>query len=207
MELAQKKDINVQLIYCGSDDGTWRNAAHLAHTDLLTIDQNRVTTAIAAPQDDEILRLGNELNSTYIAYGSQGQASMARQKMADATSEKMSKKVAIERMQVKSKKGAYDNTNWDMVDALDKRTDFLENAKEEDLPVEMRGKSLEEKKAIVAAAAQKRADLQAKIAKLEADRAEFIRADQLKNGDKNAPSLDTELMKSTRKAAAKKGYK
>jgi len=204
---AQKKDINVQLIYCGSDDGTWRNAAHLAHTDLLTIDQNRVTTAIAAPQDDEILRLGNELNSTYIAYGSQGQASMARQKMADATSEKMSKKVAIERMQVKSKKGAYDNTNWDMVDALDKRTDFLENAKEEDLPVEMRGKSLEEKKAIVAAAAQKRADLQAKISKLEADRAEFIRADQLKNGDKNAPSLDTELMKSTRKAAAKKGYK
>lgn len=206
MELAQKKDINVQLIYCGDKDATWESAAKLAHSDLLTIDQNRVATAIATPQDDEILRLGNELNSTYVAYGQMGELSKQRQSLADSSSAKMSKKVAIERMQLKSKK-AYDNRNWDVVDRVENDGTWLANAKEEELPAELRAKTLEEKKAAVAELAKKRAELKKKIGELEAARAAFIAADQAKNGDKNAPSLDTELMKSTKKAAAKKGYK
>ena len=67
------KDIRVQLIHCGS-------RAHLvggrglAQTDLMTIDQNQVAQHIPAPQDDEILRLGAQLNDTYIAYGADGAA-------------------------------------------------------------------------------------------------------------------------------------
>lgn len=206
MELAAKKDISVQLIYCGDKDATWEAAAKLAHTDLLTIDQNRVATAVATPQDDEILRLGNELNGTYWSYGKLGEQSKQRQALADSSSAKMSKKVAIERMQLKSKKG-YDNRGWDVVDAVSNDGKWLENAKEEDLPAQLQAKTIAEKKAAVAELAQKRAELKKKIGELEAARAAFIAADQAKNGDKNAPSLDTELMKSTKKTAAKKGYK
>ena len=211
MELAAKKDINVQLILCGQpaeawEDQTWVEAAKVAKSDLMTIDQNHVAAVIPAPQDDEILRLGDELNSTYIAYGRAGQAAMQRQKAADLSSAKMSKKVAVERMQLKTKK-SYDNGNWDLVDASDKKANFLEVAKEEDLPPEMQGKTLEEKRAMVAEAAKKRAELKAKIAKLEAERAEYLRIEQAKTGQGDAPALDTELMKSTRKTASKKGYK
>ncbi len=206
MELAAKKDISVQLIYCGAQDATWEAAAKIAKSDLMTIDQNKVAAHVAAPQDDEILRLGDELNSTYIAYGREGQASMYRQKAADMSSAKMSKKVAIERMKLKTKK-AYDNYNWDMVDAVDKKQNFLETAKEEELPAELRGKTLAEKKETVAAAAKKRAEIKAKIAQLEQARSEFVKAEKAKTGVKDEPSLDSELMKSTKKTAAKKGYK
>lgn len=206
MDLAAKNDINVQLIFCGTRDESWEAAAKIAQSDLMTIDHNKVATHIPAPQDDEILQLGGQLNDTYMAYGRQGQASIARQKGADMSSAKMSKKVAIERMQLKSKK-SYDNRGWDLVDAQDKDTDFLAKQSEENLPAQMRGKSLEEKKAMVAANAAKRAEIKAKIAKLEAERATFIKNEKAKTGETDAPSLDSELMKSTRKTAAKKGYK
>lgn len=206
MAAADKKDINVQLILCGDQDDTWNSAAKLAKSDLMTIDQNRVAQHIPSPQDDEILRLGGELNATYMAYGSEGQASMARQKEADSSSAAMSPKVALERAQLKSKKG-YSNANWDLVDAIDNDGTFLENARDEQLPEAMRGKTLEEKKAMVAANAAKRGEIQAKIAKLEAERTKFLEAERAKLGSRDAPSLESELMKSTKKSAAKKGYK
>ena len=68
MEAATKKDISVQLIYCGAKEPTWEAAAKLAMSDLVTIDQDQVAQHIPSPQDADILRLGNELNGTYIAY-------------------------------------------------------------------------------------------------------------------------------------------
>lgn len=206
MELADKKDVTVQLIYCGTEEPTWAAAAKLAKSDLVTIDQNRVAQHIPAPQDDEILRLGNELNSTYIAYGAEGQLAVARQAKADASSFKMSKKVAIERSKLKAK-GGYKNESWDVVDAVDKNAKFLETAKDGDLPAELRGKTLEEKQQLVTAKAAKRAELKAQIAKLEAEREKFLEAERAKQATPEAPSLETEMMKTTKKAAAKKGYK
>ncbi len=206
MDLAAKKDINVQLIYCGTQDDTWEAAAKLAKSDLMTIDQNQVAVHVPAPQDDEILRLGDELNSTYMGYGRMGASSKMRQMEADKSAAKMSKKVAIERMQLKRKK-AYDNGNWDVVDALEKKQDFLKEAKDEELPPELKGKSLAEKEALVKANAAKRAELKAKIGKLEAERLQHIQAEKAKTGMKDEKSLDSELMKSTKKVAGKKGYK
>jgi hypothetical protein len=207
MAAAAAKDISVQLILCGgNDENTWKPAALLAQSDLLTIDQNRVAAHVPAPQDDEILRLGRELNGTYVAYGASGQAAMARQATADAASAKLSAKVALERSQLKAKK-AYRNESWDLVDAVEKDAAFLGKAKDADLPAELRGKSVEEKQAAVAAKAKARAELKARIGKLEADRAAFLEAERVKKGGAEEASLETEFSKSTKKAAAKKGYK
>src|SRR6185436_16995523 len=65
---ARKKGILVNVIHCGSEDPTWRDGARLAGTDLLNIDHNQAVAHVAAPQDDEIARLGTALNSTYLAY-------------------------------------------------------------------------------------------------------------------------------------------
>jgi hypothetical protein len=207
MAAAAQHDINVQLIFCGSSkEPTWDRAAHLANTDLMTIDQNQVAQYIPAPQDAEILRLGQEINATYIAYGSAGAASVARQAKADAFSAKMSPKVALERAQLKGKK-SYDNRNWDLVDANKNDGKFLENAKDEDLPAELRGKSVDEKKQIIAGKTAEREELQKKLAKLEADRNAFLDGERAKHKTPEEQSLGTELMKETKKHAAAKGYK
>lgn len=210
MAAAAAKDIAVQLIFCGSNSGdsesrSWGVAAKLAQSDLTTIDQDRVAVHIPAPQDAEILRLGGELNGTYLAYGAGGQAAVARQKAADATSAKLGAKVAVERNALKAKK-AYRNDSWDLVDAVEGDAGFLGRAKDEELPADLRGKSLEEKQAAVAAQASRRAALKAEIAKLEAEREAFLKAEAAKRGTADAPSLESELIKGTRKAATKKGY-
>ncbi len=206
MRAAAQKDIHVQLIFCGDSDATWQAAAKLAMSDLMTIDQNQVAQHIPSPQDAEILRLGNELNGTYMAYGAAGSASVARQARADASSAQLSPKVALERAQLKAKK-AYKNPNWDLVDASETDGDFLAKAGDDALPAELRGKTLDEKKAIVAGHAAKRAQIQKEIAKLEADRNAFLSIQRAQQQGADAPSLETELMKSTKKVAEKKGYK
>lgn len=206
MQAAAQKDVHVQLIYCGTKEPTWDAAAKLAMSDLMTIDQNYVAQHIASPQDADILRLGNDLNATYMAYGDEGAASVARQAKADTSSAKLSPKVALERAQLKSKK-SYRNDNWDVVDAIEKNGKFLEQVADDKLPTELRGKTLAEKQKIVADNAAKRAELKAKIAKLEAERTTFLAAERAKQTSTAAPSLDTELMKTTKKVATKKGYK
>ncbi|MBK7075917.1 MAG: VWA domain-containing protein [Myxococcales bacterium] len=210
MATAAAKDIAVQLIFCGTNNGdseslSWGTAAKLAQSDLTTIDQDRVAAHIPAPQDADILRLGGELNGTYMAYGAGGQAAVARQAAADASSVKLGAKVALERNALKAKK-AYRNDSWDLVDAVDGDTGFLGRAKDEELPADLRGKSLEEKQAAVAAQASRRAALKAEIARLEAERDAFLKEEATKRGTADAPSLESELIKGTRKAATKKGY-
>jgi hypothetical protein len=206
MEQAAARDIAVQLIHCGGREETWSAAAALAKSDLVTIDQNQVAQHVPSPQDAAILRLGSELNGTYLAYGADGQASVARQASADASSARLSPKVALERSQLKAKKG-YRNDRWDVVDAVDKDARWLENAKDDALPAELRGKSLAEKQQIVAAKAASRTAIKAKIARLEAERAAFLAAERARKGTAEANSLETELLKTSRKAAARKGYK
>jgi len=206
MRLAADRDIAVQLIHCGGEDATWSAASKLAMSDLMTIDQDKVAAHIPAPQDAEILQLGGQLNSTYIAYGAEGQASLARQANADASSAKLSPKVALERSQMKAKRG-YKNDRWDVVDAVENDGNWLANAKDGDLPEELRGKTIDEKKAMVAAKATERAALKEKIAKLEQERAKFLEAERARQNTADAPSLESEMLKSTKKTAARKGYK
>jgi hypothetical protein len=206
MAQAAQKDIEVQLIHCGGAEPTWSAAAVLAKSDLVTIDQNVVARYVPAPQDAEILRLGGELNSTYLAYGADGQAAIARQNSADASSARLSRKVALERSQLKAKK-AYRNERWDVVDAVEKDATWLAKTKDEALPAELRGKTLAEKQQLVAAKAATRAKLKADIAKLEAERTKFLAAEEARQGKAPEKSLDVELQKASRKAAAKKGYK
>jgi hypothetical protein len=203
---ARAKDIHVQLIHCGSSDPTWSAAAALARTDLTTIDQNHVAQHIPAPQDAEILRLGAQLNDTYVAYGADGVAAQARQKNADTASAQLSPKVALERAQLK-RKASYRNEGWDVVDATEKDGDFLAKTDDDQLPDELRGKSLAEKQRIIAGRSARRAELKARIGELEAQRTAFLAAKKAKRGVRMVKSLETELTKSAKKKAASKGYK
>jgi len=206
MAAAAAKDITVQLIDCGAAEPTWQAAAWLAKSELVTIDQDHVARYIASPQDAEILRLGNELNRTYLAYGAEGRASIERQANADAASAQLNPNVALERAQLKGTR-SYNNATWDVVDAVENDRNFLAQANDAELPAELRGRSLGERQQIVAAQATRRAALRSRIAKLEAERTAFLDTARARQGEVTVRSLETELLKAAMKAATRKGYR
>ncbi len=83
---------------------------------------------------------------------------------------------------------------------------FLGKAADGELPAELRGKSIAEKQAVVAAKADERARLKSEIARLEAARTQHLASEQAKRAP-DAPSLETEMKKTTTRAAANKGYR
>jgi hypothetical protein len=200
IEAAKKKGITVNPIACGGDDPTWRAGATVAGGDYLVIDHNSVVATVAAPQDSEITRLGQELNKTYLGYGAQGTASVARQRAEDSKAAAAAPAAIVTRSVSKSAK-QYDNSGWDLVDGVGRGGVKLEAVPADDLPAEMRGMNEQQKKDFVAKKAKERADIQQKIQSLNAERNKFLAEESKKNAGKAAATLDREMTRSARKQA------
>jgi hypothetical protein len=73
---AKEHGIMVNTIHCGPPEvgasSGWAEAARFAGGQPFNIDQNQAVAMIAAPQDEEIAKLGVELNKTYVSYGRSG---------------------------------------------------------------------------------------------------------------------------------------
>jgi len=172
----------------------------------MAIDQNRAVPQIAAPQDTEITRLGQELNQTYVAYGAAGGEAKARQKMEDANDSQAAPAAAAERAVFKSSAG-YRSGGWDLVDAEKEGAVKVEDLAEEQLPSEMRGMKPAERKAYLAGQEKKRAELQGRIQKLAEERKQFIAQKEREAAKGGADTLDGAMLKSVREQAQKKAFK
>jgi len=206
---AVSKGIVVNTIHCGDDragiEGKWKDGALLADGTYTCIDQNRAIVHIDAPQDAEVAGLGAELNTTYIAYGAGGAESMARQAQQDANAASAAASVNVQR-QVSKASAQYRNAGWDLVDALSQTGVSLEGIKAEDLPQEMRGMALEEKKAYVKAKTARRAEIQARIQQLDRERRQYVAEQMKKLPESGEDTLDQAIIKVVRTQAAAKGF-
>jgi hypothetical protein len=209
---AVKKGITVSTIHCGplqtGVNTGWQKGAQLADGSYVAIDQDKQTVAIKTPVDEKIVKLSFELNKTYVFYGREEARKdrEALQQAQDANAAKAGAGALVGRAVTKGGE-FYNNSKYDLVDGLAKNEVKLEDVKEEDLPAEMKGKSLEEKKAIVEANAKKRKEIQTEIQKLSAERDKFIAAEQAKQKEKSkTETLDTAVIKAVREQAAKKAF-
>ncbi len=204
---AKERGITVNTIHCGSaQEGSstgWAAAAKFAQGQALNIDQNRAVAYIAAPQDDELARLGTELNKTYLGYGSQGAEAKMRQEVQDKNASAFAGSAATRAVSKASR--AYDNSGWDLVDGKKKGKVKLEQMKDEELPAELKGKSAAEREAIVEAKAKERAEIQSRIQKLQAEREKFLAQKQQAAAAEGADTLDKAIIESASKAAAAQG--
>ncbi len=209
MKDAVGRGIVVNPIFCGSEsEGVstgWQKVANLTDGIYASIDQNQAAVAsIATPMDADIAKLNTELNDTYIAFGNEGAASHANQTAQDLNAAKMSAPSLASRIVAKSS-GAYQNSNWDLVDAV-KGGKKIEDLKDKDLPAQLQGKSVEERKAYVEEKSKKREEIQQKIGKLAAERNNYISAERSKMAAESAKGLDAALTEGLRKQAIKKGF-
>ena len=204
---AIKRGIVVNTIFCGNfQDGVntmWKHGAELADGTYTTIDHNSKAVHIRAPQDSEIVRLGRELNRTYIAYGQTGMARKLRQKTQDKNAAEMSESAIIERSVAKASK-QYRNSGWDLVDAVRNNSVDLKSIDDEDMPEDMRKMSPAQRKAHIKKMSEKRASIQKKIARLNRERREYVEKKRKKLAGES--TIDTAIIKTIRSQAAKKSY-
>jgi len=204
------RGIQVNTIHCGSHEegvrGMWQDGARRGDGSYLTIDQNRRVEHVAAPQDDELARLSQELNTTYVAYGAKGQEAMERQAAQDANAVASAPASVSKRAQVKAS-AAYRNEAWDLVDAVKDESFKLDAVPEEELPEAMQSMSEAEREAYVAEKAKQREDLQARIAKLSQERDAYVAEHRRAQTEADGATLDQAVVKALEEQAQKKGYR
>jgi len=207
---AISKGITVSTIFCGPfDEGVktgWKNGAVLADGDYMNIDQNRAIVSIPAPQDDEIARLGEQLNKTYIPYGAAGKAGHERQAEQDRNAASLAPAGASVQRAVSKSSFQYTNASWDFVDAVEQGTVKVEEVKAEELPEQMQKMTVEERKAYTQAKADERKALQEKIKGLNEERKKFVAEEMKKRADSGENTLDAAIIRALARQAEKKSF-
>ncbi|MBE0539661.1 MAG: VWA domain-containing protein [Ignavibacterium sp.] len=205
---AVKNGIVVNTIFCGSyDEGVqtmWKDGSDISDGKYMNIDHNAVIAHIDAPQDNEIVKLGQELNKTYIAFGNNGREKKELQAEQDANSMGVSNEVMVQRSVTKSG-SQYKNSSWDLVDAKKNDSIKIEELKDEDLPDEMKKMSVQERKEYLDKMEKERAEIKVKINELNDERSKYIAKKMLEN--KNDNTLDAVMIKTIREQAKQKDYK
>jgi hypothetical protein len=202
--------IVVNTIHCGPEEqgrqGSWKDGAQLAEGRFMTINQDAAVAHVAAPQDDRIAALGVELNRTYLAYGDAKAAEASKSRQAAQDAGALSQKSAgssVQRALTKASRN-YDNGSWDLVDASRAGTVKLEQIPDDQLPAELRGKSLEAKQEFVRTKALERAQLQKQIEDLNRERTRWL-AEQRPTSPA-AVTLDRAITDAVRSQATQRNF-
>lgn len=202
---AKEKGVVVNTIYCGDfNEGintNWKDGADMTGGSYMSIEQNQKTVYISTPYDDKISECNERLNRTYVYYGTQGQSKKESQTRQDSNADSYGKANKVERVVSKSSH-AYENSSWDLVDASKSNDKIIVEADEESLPKEMKGMTVEKRKAYVIQKAEERKAIQNEIQTLNKKRLEFIKTNTTK--ESNDTSLDGAMMRSIKVQAKSK---
>ena len=203
--LAKEKGVVVNTIFCGGFDegiGTnWKSGADLTGGSYMSIEQDRKTVYIPTPYDQRIDAMNDQLNKTYIYYGKSGASKKELQSTQDKNAESYGLSNKVDRAISKSSH-AYKNSSWDLVDAARDDEKVLTDTKEEDLPKEMKGMNVQQRKAYVEQKTAERQKIQSEIQSLNTKRQEYIAVNTPKDSEANM--LDAAMIKSIKDQAKTK---
>ncbi len=202
------RGIVVNTIHAGTQEqgisDSWAEAAKLADGNFLFIDSNRAVARVDAPQDAELARLSQAMNKTYIAYGGEGKAAVARQEAQDKNAMGVSAGSMSTRAAAKASP-MYRNGDWDLVDAK-KEGKPMKAVAADELPTEMRGMNDKERDAYVEKKGKERSDLQAQIAKISAEREQYVQGELKKKAKDSSKTMDDALIESAKSQAQKADF-
>jgi hypothetical protein len=206
---AKSSGIKVNTIHAGSyEEGQqtgWQEGARLAGGNYMNIDHNHRIAHVSAPQDQRIAQLNQELNDTYIPYGAEGRVGKTRQVEQDMNSSGISSALLSKR--VKSKAGnLYNNSRWDLVDAVEMEKLQLETLDETALPPEMQKMDQQQRKVFIEEKTKQRAAIKSEISKLSKQREEYVAEEKRKSATTEVTTMNDALVSSVRKQAKEKNY-
>ncbi|WP_353150107.1 vWA domain-containing protein [Chryseobacterium sp.] len=207
---AKDKNIYTNTIFCGSrEEGIqsfWQNGAMIGGGKYFNIDSDRKVIYIETPYDIRISECNNKLNDTYIYYGSHGYEHKLKQATQDKNAAVQSASNLVERTVSKSKKNAYKNEHWDLVDKAEKDAGFIATVKESELPDELKGKSKEDIRKTISLKSAEREKIQKEIEELSIKRQTYIDNEMKKRGANDSDDLGKAIESSIIALAKKNGY-
>jgi len=206
---AVSRGIIVNTIFCGEEQEgirtNWKDGAALADGSFVSINQNAAVVHVDAPQDKELVDLGQKINGTYVRYGAMGSAGAQNQAAQDSNVSGIAggggRGATAERAITKSS-AAYRNGSWDLVDGVKQNQVQLKDVKEEDLPEDMRKLDAKGREDYVAQKQKEREEIQARIKTLGEEREKFL-AEKRKEGGES--TLDTAVVRVVRTQAQANG--
>lgn len=205
--LAVNSGIIINTIFCGNykegERTLWKEGADRAKGDYLNIDQADRIAHVSTPFDRDINSLNTRLNSTYISYGEKGEEKMQTLVLQDSNAGKISSSYSATRSAFKAKE-AYNNSDWDLVDAAEENQGSIASIAEEVLPQNMRSMGKTERIEFVAKKSEERKAIKKQILELEAQAKAYRLAQQKKQNDKL--TLDNVMMKTIKEQAKEKGF-
>lgn len=220
---AKKAGVIVNTIYCkwrhDEEIAGWAKFAAACGGKHMDIDMNKAVQQVVVKTefDDQIIKLGDELNKTYVAFGKDGKDKAENQLKQDKNAATAPVPpgaggaagpavAAIARAE--SKAGAlYRNSTWDLVDKMKEKDFDLKKIKEEDLCEDLKKLKPEERMEYLKKKADERAELQKKIADLSAKRQKQIDAELAKKPKSDTDkALDEAVKGLIREQAKSKGF-
>lgn len=204
---AVKKGIVVNTIFCGSfDEGVathWKDGAVLAEGRYASIDQDASVEDVATPYDADLVRLGEELNGTYVAYGRGGEEAKERQVAQDRNAAAMGAAASVQRSVAKAQE-AYTNEGWDLADAVRSGAVKIAALKDDELPPELRKLSVAERQKYVDGLIARRDELQREINDLDAKRRAYVEAAAKERAERS--TLGEAILLTVTEQAERKGF-
>jgi|GEM_PF-1102949 len=193
------RGISVNTIFCGryseGQNLLWEEGAYLGQGQYMNIDHNTSTDRQMSPQDQQLLSLNDQLNQTYLPYGPDGYSMQQRQIAQDKNVSRYGKSNMAQRVMTKASP-VYNNSKWDLIDAIDNGQVRLENIPDNELPSAMRGKTIGQKRVYLNQTRTKRKQVQSKILALgKTKRA----ADKQLNKNTPTKTLDKAIVESVNK--------
>lgn len=209
---AAGRGIIVNTIHCGDYDegvrGEWREGARIGRGEAFNIDQDRKVIFIPCPQDPFIIKLNEDINKTYLWYGSKKDrvSYYSNQSAQDMNARSLSSEAAVGRTITKSSK-MYDNRSRDLVDRWIDAEDSLDKIPEDKLPEAMQKMTPRERIEHVKKMAEKRKELREQINKLSVEREEYLAAERSRMAQEDgAETLGDAIVSAVRKQLAGAGF-
>jgi hypothetical protein len=206
---AVRKNMIVNTIQCGSEDGTrevWQSIALRGEGKYFAIAQDGGVQAISTPYDTKLADLAAQLGKTYVTYGAKDK----RDSQAHAQSAAESKITMDASMGAQAERAVNKAVNTfqydgDLVQDVENDTVKIENVKTENLPEDMQKMSVAERKKVIDKRIAERKAIRAEILTLSKQRDEYVAAERAKAGRRNG--FDTAVAQALKEQLAKKGIR
>jgi hypothetical protein len=215
-EQAKKAGVLVNTVYCkwGHDGeiAAWAEFAASCKGKQVVIDQNRAAKEVIVKTefDDQIIKLGEALNKTYVTYGKDGVNKALNQLKQDQNAADLKPAApgagagaAIARAESKASE-LYRNAGWDLIDRMKEKDFDLKKLKDEELPEELKKLKPEERETYLKKKATEREELKKKIADLSAQRAKKVAEEKAKQPKNEQEKALDEALKSIIQEQVKK---
>jgi len=178
---AVTRDIIINTVQCGDSSETvrfWKDIARRGEGRYARISQSGGMQHIETPYDEELVSLSSRLEGTVIAFGSEAELEKAeaRSKMV----REMAPEAAADRAAFKSRDGRIGA--YDLIDAVGSGSVTIEEISDDEVPGEMKGMSVPQKKKYLEKKQKERASIMSQIERLNTKRSEYI-AERIKTAE------------------------